>query len=208
MYKTSTFSKLKVFTAALSAGIILSGISAPVFAAKPDWANKSEATIVQTAVGLSGVPFTYDANGQDFDILVAAVVTTGYDLDPLNGEEDYTVFAPVDDAFTAVADALNGEDPLVDLNGNGSVEDEAVDILVGALGAGGIRDVLDYHVTDGVRISRSVTTASKLTMLDGNTITARQGFIEAIGSDADLLLLDLRVADGIIHVIDTVLLPF
>ena len=179
----------------------------PAAAERPDWANKIDATIVEAAVAASGIPFQYDDNGNDFDILVTAVIATGYFIDPLNGEDDYTVFAPVDSAFVGLVEALIGG-PLTDDNMNGSVEDEAVDVLVFALGVGGIRDVLDYHVTEGVRNSRSVTRASQVTMLDGNDIVATGGFVEAIGSDADFIQTDIRLNDGMIHIVNAVLLPF
>jgi len=198
MYKTAT-KPLNLIAGAVASLALFSSASA--VAGKPDWANKSDATIVESAVALSGMPFEFDDNGDDFDILVAAVVATGYFLDPLNGEDDYTVFAPNDDAFLALTGAE-------DVGMDGSAEDEAVEILVGLLGLDGIRAVLDYHVTEGVRNSRSVTRAQRISMLDGNSITATGGYVEAVGSEAGFVGTDIRVADGMIHVIDTVLLPF
>ena len=198
----------RIFTKpqALIAGLVLGIAAMPAVAEKPAWSNKSDLTIVQTAITASSEVAPYDSNQEDFDILVAAVVATGYNLDPLNGEDDYTVFAPNDFAFLALAGIV---DPTDDSDQPTTAEDEmaTVTFLVRLLGADGIRAVLDYHVTEGVRNSRSVTRAQKITMLDGNTITARGGFVEAAGSDADFVATDLRVADGMIHVIDTVLLP-
>ena len=191
--------------AALAAVGLLTA-AGPAAADRPGWAFKNDATIVDAAVGISGGLFAFDDNPADFDILVTAVVATGYIGDPL-GTDDFTVFAPVDGAFVGLVEAVLGG-PLTDGNLNGSVEDEAVNVLVGLLGVDGIRAVLDYHVTDGVRNSRSVTRAQQVTMLDGNTISARDGFVEAIGSDADFLATDIRLLDGMIHVIDAVLLPF
>jgi uncharacterized surface protein with fasciclin (FAS1) repeats len=190
---------------AILAGAIFATTSLTAAADRPNWANKIDASIVDVAVGLSGGLGDYDSNPGDFDILVTAVVATGYIGDPL-GTDDFTVFAPVDQAFIDVAEALGG--PLADANMNGSIEDEAVNVLVGALTVPGIRDVLDYHVTEGVRNSRSVTGAQQVEMLDGNTISATGGFVDAIGSDADFLATDIRLNDGMIHVIDAVLLPF
>ena len=62
-------------------------------------------------------------------------------------------------------------------------------------------------MTEGVRNSRSVTRAQQVTMLDGNTITATGGFVDAFGSDAEFVATDIRLLDGMIHVIDFVLLP-
>ncbi|MGD2129151.1 MAG: fasciclin domain-containing protein [Lysobacterales bacterium] len=197
----------KIFSSTLPtlAAIGLLTAAGPAAADRPDWANKLDATIVGTAVGLSGGLTDYDDNPNDFDILVKAVVATGYIGNPL-GTDDYTVFAPIDQAFIDVAEALGG--PLSDDNMNGSIEDEAVGVLVAELTVPGIREVLDYHLTEGVRNSRSVTRASQVEMLDGNTITVQDGSVDAIGSSAGFVQTDLRLADGMIHVINAVLLPF
>ena len=47
--------------------------------------------------------------------------------------------------------------------------------------------VLAYHVTEGVRNSKSVTSAKQVTMLGGGTITARGGFVDAANSDANFV---------------------
>ena len=187
---------------ALIAGLALCLAATPLIAAKPDWANQSELTIVETAVTLSGGVGSYDDDVNDFDILVAAVLATGANYDPLNGEDDYTVFAPTDAAFLAAAGLYDPDNPT---DTTAADEMEAVAILAGSLDLGA---VLAYHITEGVRNSNSVTGAKKLKMLDGNTISARMGFVEAVGSDAEFVDTDVRAADGIIHVIDTVLLPF
>ena len=58
---------------ALIAGLALCLAATPLIAAKPDWSNQSELTIVETAVTLSGGAGSYDDDVNDFDILVAAV---------------------------------------------------------------------------------------------------------------------------------------
>ena len=159
----------------------------------PKFTQKSDQSIVEFAVQASGgeeagVP---DDNPDDFDLLVAALKATGL-VFSFDGTEDYTVFAPNDAAFLT-------------LTGSAS-EDDALDALDDDLV--GLEAVLRYHVTEGVRNSRSVTRAKEIEMLDGNSISGRTGAIEAIGSTATILDADNRLADGIVHVIDTVLLPF
>jgi len=205
-----TMSKTFLKVQAIVASLILGAVTLPALAGPPKWAQQLDTTIVGTAVALSGGIAAYDDNDEDFDILVAAVVATGYAVDPLNGSDDYTVFAPEDAAFLAVVDSLVEAEAcaeLEDSNMNGSVEDEAVTCLVAVFGGGGIRAILDYHVTEGVRNSPSVLRAKKITMLDGNTITARGGFVDAFGSDAEFVDTDFRVADGMIHIIGSVLIP-
>lgn len=173
------------------AALTFATLSAPAFAKKPKWASKSDSTIVEFAIEASGVPNEFDANGEDFDILVAALLATGV-VGIFDGT-DYTVFAPNDQAF-------------YDLTGTDN-DTDAFNAVVGLLGVNGVADVLAYHVTDGVRNSRSVVRARQITMLDGNTIGFDSGLIIANNSVAGLLNIDNRLADGMVHVIDTVLLP-
>jgi uncharacterized surface protein with fasciclin (FAS1) repeats len=117
-------------------------------------------------------------------------VATGYDSSTLNGMDE-TVFAPTDSAFVALANVLDDEMS----DGSISTEAEAFATVAG-LGTT-VVDVLDFHVTDGVRNSNSVTQAKQISMLDGNTVSARGGFVAT----------DIRVAGGMMHIVDTVLLP-
>lgn len=178
---------------AAAAALALTTLSAPAFAEKPKWAKKSDASIVEFAVGASGEPFDLDANGEDFDILVAALIATGV-VGIFDGT-DYTVFAPNDQAF-------------YDLTGTDN-DTDAFNAVVGLLDVEGVAEVLAYHVTNGVRNSRSVVSANQIFMLDGNSISFDSGMslIIANQSAAGLLNIDNRLADGMVHVIDTVLLP-
>lgn len=187
-----------------AAGLMAAGMAAPASAAKPDWAKKSDASIVETAIALStqedrpaGV---FDEVADDFDILVRALLATG--VAGIFDGTDYTVFAPTDQAFIDTADALTPETTV-------DSEQEAFDVVVG-LGVPAVSNILAYHVTDGVRNSRSVTKAKKITMLNGGTISARGpkgSEIKAANSKAGFVATDVRVSDGMIHVIDNVLLP-
>jgi uncharacterized surface protein with fasciclin (FAS1) repeats len=175
------------------ATLAISALSTPASAAKPKWAEKSDATIVEFAVGASGTPGDFDANGEDFDILVAALIATGV-VGIFDGT-DYTVFAPTDQAFYDLTGADNDTD--------------AFNAVVSLLGVTGVADVLAYHVAEGVRNSRSVIGARQITMLDGNSISydSGSGLIIANQSAAGLVNIDNRLADGMAHIIDTVLLP-
>lgn len=174
------------------AALALTTLSAPAFAEKPKWAKKSDSTIVEFAVGASGDD-GFDANGEDFDILVAALIETGV-VNIFDGR-NYTVFAPDDQAFYNLTQKSNDQ--------------EAFDAVVTLLGRDGVADVLAYHVTRGVRNSRSVIGAERIRMLDRNTISYDRGenLIIANASEAGLLDTDNRLADGMVHVIDTVLVP-
>ncbi len=178
--------------AAIATATSLLFASSISLAERPKFAVKSQDTIVEFAVAASGgTPSILDDNGEDFDILVEALIQTGT-IAIFDGT-DYTVFAPNDQAF-------------YDLTGTDN-DTDAFTAVVGLLGVQGVADVLAYHVAEGVRNSRSVLRAKQITMLDGNTISARSGVIEANFSTSGFIDTDNRLADGMVHIIDTVLLP-
>lgn len=136
-----------------------------------------------------------------FTQLVAALIhasTPELDLVDLfvNGTDQYTVFAPVDAAFTALYGAL----------GIGGIEELPADL---------VRDVLLYHVAEGRRASNSVVPPRMPrqieTLLGLSFMVTTDPMIDGIGSDASFVsfdLIDISASNGIIHVIDTVLLHF
>ena len=175
------------------AALAFTTLSAPAFAERPKWSEKSDSTIVDFAIAASGTPLDFDDNGEDFDILVAALIATGV-VGIFDGTS-FTVFAPNDQAFYDLTATDNDTDAF-----------NAADAL---LGVEGVADVLAYHVTRGVRNSRSVVGARQVRMLDENSIGYERGLglIVANRSAAGLLNIDNRLSDGMVHVIDAVLLP-
>ncbi len=121
----------------------------------------------------------------DFDILVAAVQEAGL-VDALSGRRQLTVFAPTDEAFEGLADELDVEvEDLLEL-------DNLVDILL-------------YHVTSGRRYADSVVNAPQIEMLSGDTLTVNG--TELNDGQAEIVATDIEASNGVIHVIDGVLLP-
>lgn len=111
----------------------------------------------------------------------------------LNGTDQYTVFAPTNEAFYALYSALG-------VNGITDLPAELV------------RDVLYYHVTDGRRAANSVVprngTRTISTLLNGATFSVdTTGMIMAVGNTATIAVPNISASNGIIHVIDTVILP-
>ena len=115
-----------------------------------------------------------------FDTLIAAVIEAGL-VDTLSGRRQLSVFAPTDDAFEAVL-GIGPEDV-------GDVDD---DLLL---------RILTYHVTPGRRYSESVVNASQIPTLEGGRIDVEA---ELIGN---IIAADVEASNGVIHAIDTVLLP-
>jgi len=159
-------------------------------------AKRSGPTIVDTVIAVSGTNLD-DGNSADYDILREAVVATG--LAPaLSGQKQYTVFAPNDAAFLKL--------------GLAPTESGTVSALVGALGVDGVRQVLLYHVARGARGAEDVVPATRIKTLQGSFITKESGsttLSDAVGRDVQIIApFDLRLANGYIHTVDQVLLPF
>jgi uncharacterized surface protein with fasciclin (FAS1) repeats len=119
------------------------------------------------------------ANG--FDVLVAAVQEAGL-VGALDGNRQLTVFAPTDAAFNDI----------------GVTETNVGDV-------GSLAEILTYHVVPGRRSAQSVVNASSLPTLNGARIDVDGTALN--GDQASIATTDIEASNGIIHVIDGVLLP-
>ncbi|MEX2182933.1 MAG: fasciclin domain-containing protein [Chloroflexota bacterium] len=139
---------------------------------------RSGPTIVETAIAVN-------ADSGEFSTLIAAVVAADL-VDALNGKRQFTVFAPTDAAFAKLG--LNA--------GN-----------VGSLPKATLQNILKYHVTPGSRDSSSVVGSDRIRMLNGGFIKPSVTASGAFVNDSKIIAVDISTSNGIIHVIDTVLLP-
>ena len=142
-----------------------------------------EADIVDTAIAAG-----------DFTTLVAAVQAAGLE-ETLRGEGPFTVFAPTDDAFAALpagtVDTLL-EDPTGDLAA-----------------------ILTYHVVAGEVLAADVVglDGQEVATVNGATFTvnvADDGSVsltDAAGNEVGVVATDIQTSNGVIHVIDAVLMP-
>ena len=152
-----------------------------------------------------------EANG--FTLLLGAVnyiVETNPDsrtVAILLDDTPVTVFAPTDQAFLNLVDAVSSLlDPDI-LENDGPFA--AIDAL---LGEGTIEAVVSYHVTGGNQRAVSVVPVRGenmiKTLLPGATfMVTADGTIEAVGNMANIVAADVFASNGIIHVIDAVILP-
>ncbi len=148
-------------------------------------------TIVDVAIAVN-------SEGQfagTFDILIAAVLAADPAVvETLDGRGQHTVFAPTDGAFE---------------NTLGATEEEILELIEdGVLDADTLTPILLYHVAKGRRDSEDVTTSTQIRTLDrsfvqvsGINLTDNQGNVSTI------IVPDVPAANGIIHVIDGVLIP-
>jgi uncharacterized surface protein with fasciclin (FAS1) repeats len=123
----------------------------------------------------------------------------------LDGKRQFTVFAPTDAAFDSAAVAALGP-------GNTGTD------LVNALTAETLLDILTYHVSPGDRDSTEVLGSGRIRTLnrgfvfpfvDGNEVPfLRDNDSLGLGSpDAQIVVPDVFADNGVIHVIDWVLIP-
>ena len=140
---------------------------------------------VSSAGASDDIPTNAAATG-DHDTLVAALSHVGL-VATLQSPGPFTVFAPTDQAFA------NAGIDIADFD-----TQEEKDRLT---------DILTYHVIDGEVLSSAVTDGMTATMVNGDTasFTVADGKV-SIG-DASVTLADVPASNGVIHVIDTVLMP-
>ncbi len=124
----------------------------------------------------------------------------------LTGEDKITLFAPTNDAFLAVAEDLElSEDDL---------QPDTICITFGATEElqATLFGVLAYHVSDGRRFSNSVLNqngnAKQIEMLANGYITTKdQKVYDNQLNEVTIGIADVNASNGVIHVIDRVLLP-
>ena len=116
-----------------------------------------------------------------FETLVAADLA-----ETLSGEDPFTVFAPTDEAF-------------------GKLPAGTIVALLGDIPA--LPDILLYHVVEGRVLAEDVVLLEEAETLLGETITIRIEDGSVFINDAEVIITDIIADNGIIHVIDSVLLP-
>lgn len=143
--------------------------------------------------GDSIVDVALAANAQtgEFSILIAALQTA----DPavirtLDGNGQFTVFAPTDAAFVSLLGELG-------LTADQLLSNQDL-----------VTQVLLYHVARGNRDSADVLASSRIRTLEGEFLFQSGGVLtDANGRTSNIVTVDIEAANGIIHVIDRVVLP-
>ena len=130
------------------------------------------------------IPRTAQCRGQH-NSLVSSVIQAEL-LETLQGDGPFTVFAPTDQAFT---------DAGIDLASLDNPEGKAA-----------LADILLYHVLDGEVPAANVTDCLSATTINGNPLSFTVGDTVMVNG-ANVTATDVSTSNGIIHVIDKVLLP-
>ncbi len=120
--------------------------------------------------------------------------------------DQYTVFAPNDAAFLGLVGAVAGLLDADVLAAEGPFA--AIDDL---LGAGTVEAVVSYHVVEGRRAANSVVprrgSRNISTLLGVNFQVSPSAQITAVGNTANIVAANVTASNGIVHVIDAVILP-
>lgn len=127
------------------------------------------------------------ASNSDFSTLVAAVKAAGL-VDTLKGDGPFTVFAPTNEAFAKLP--------------AGTVEmllkPENKDKLVA---------VLTYHVVAGKVMAEQVVTINSAKTVQGSSVAIKVSNGKVMVDNATVIKTDIDASNGVIHVIDSVILP-
>ena len=138
-------------------------------------------------------------NSKDHTTLVAAVKAAGL-VDTLKGKGPFTVFAPTNDAFAALPAGT-------------------VDTLLKPENKATLTKILTYHVVAGNMDSKAIAKAIKkgngkatFKTVSGGTLTASMRGSDLIltdekGGTSKVTIADVKQSNGVIHVVDTVLMP-
>ena len=126
-------------------------------------------------------------NIDGFKTLVAAVKAAGL-VETLSGDGPFTVFAPTDDAFAALPEGT-------------------VDSLLLPENKDQLVAILTYHVVPGKVMAADVVKLSKAKTVQGSEvkIQVKDGKVKV--DNANVVKTDIKASNGVIHVIDTVILP-
>ncbi len=122
-----------------------------------------------------------------FNTLVAAVQAAGL-VDALKGDGPFTVFAPTDEAFAALPEGT-------------------VDNLLKPENQQQLQQILLYHVVSGQIMAADIGSGAQPATLQGSTIDVVGSASGVTVNGAKVVAADVVTSNGVIHVIDAVILP-
>ncbi len=131
-------------------------------------------------------------NSKDHTTLVAAVKAAGL-VETLEGKGPFTVFAPTNAAF-------------------GKLPAGTVDTLVKPENKATLTKILTYHVVAGKLEASSLTDGKKLKTVEGEELIVKKSgdkvmIVDAKGGSSTVTISNVNQSNGVIHVVDTVLMP-
>lgn len=149
--------------------------------------NKMMTVSTEKAAAQKDIVDTAVAAGS-FKTLAAALGAADL-VDALKGDGPFTVFAPTDEAFAKLP--------------AGTVEE-----LLKPVNKSKLVDILTYHVVSGKVMAKTAVTLDKATALNKKDIALKvSGDALTLNGSAKVVKADIDTSNGVIHVIDTVILP-
>ena len=171
----------KVFAVAIAAALTLAACGSDDEASED---TVAEDTVAEEVVADGDIVAVASGN-PDFSTLVAALSAAGL-VETLQGEGPFTVFAPTDAAFAALPEGL--------------LEKLLLPENIAVLTA-----ILTYHVVPGKVMSTDVT-AGDVATVEGSTIAITTD-MGVMVNGANVVAVDVAANNGVIHVIDAVIVP-
>ena len=146
--------------------------------------KESETSVPEAPVVANTIVDIAVADGR-FTTLVTALQAAELDS-VLSGDDEYTVFAPTDDAFANLPE--------------GTLDGLLADIPA-------LKNVLLYHVTSGSVMAADVVTLDSAPTLQGQEVDVSVMGSSVMVDEANVIITDIVASNGVIHVIDAVILP-
>jgi uncharacterized surface protein with fasciclin (FAS1) repeats len=179
------FTKLAVLTA------VAMGLAGAPMIASPAFAEKT-VTVGGAAMYPSKNIVQNAMNSKDHTTLVAAVKAAGL-VETLSGKGPFTVFAPTNEAFAKLPKGT-------------------VDTLLKPENKAKLTKILTYHVVPGDLKAADLTDGKKLKTVEGEELTVKNSggkisLVDAKGGMSHVTIPDVNQSNGVIHVVDTVLMP-
>jgi uncharacterized surface protein with fasciclin (FAS1) repeats len=188
--------RIALFSAAAFAALALTAaVVAPVSAQdkmKSEMSGEKTVMVGGAAMFPSKNIIQNAVNSKDHTTLVAAVKAAGL-VETLEGRGPFTVFAPTNTAF-------------------GKLPAGTVDSLVKPENKASLTKILTYHVVPGKLEASSLTDGKKLKTVEGEELTVKHQdgkvwIVDAKGGTSMVTIANVNQSNGVIHVVDTVLMP-
>ena len=185
-----TFTRITMLSTVAAAALAIGAI-----AATPSFAEMKN----ETTVTVGGAPMYPSknivenaVNSKDHTTLVAAVKAAGL-VPTLEGKGPFTVFAPTNAAF-------------------GKLPAGTVDTLVKPENKATLTKILTYHVVAGKLEASDLSDGKKLKTVEGEELTVKKSggtvmIVDAKGGSSTVTISNVNQSNGVIHVVDTVLMP-
>jgi uncharacterized surface protein with fasciclin (FAS1) repeats len=177
---------------AFSAFAVAATIVAPVSAQDKMTSGEKTVMVGGAAMFRSKNIIQNAVNSKDHTTLVAAVKAAGL-VDTLEGKGPFTVFAPTNAAFAKLPPGT-------------------VDTLVKPENKATLTKILTYHVVAGKLEASDLTDGKKLKTVQGEELTVKRSgdtvmIVDSKGGSSTVTIPNVNQSNGVIHVVDTVLMP-